>query len=126
MEFGEDQNSINKNFERTKSGKMKNLFLFVIKILGLAFACWFMNVFEMGLWLVDSEVETMENLMRIRLDFLSVVDVLIFVMARTPGVKGAIFTVLDFDDNGLGGFHAGKLRIYITLVWISFTKNEAN
>ena len=62
----------------------------------------------MRLWLVDSEVKTMENLMGIRLDFLSVVDVLIFVMTRTPGVKGAIFTVLDFDDNRLGVFHAGK------------------
>ena len=62
----------------------------------------------MRLWLVDSEVKTMENLMGIRLDFLSVVDVLIFVMARTPGVKRAILTVLDFDDNRLGVFHAGK------------------
>ena len=98
----------------------------MVKILGLAFGGRLMDVLKMRLWLVDSEVETRENLMGISLDFLSVVDVLILVMARAPGVKVAIFTVLNFDDNGLGGFHAGKFRIYITLKWISFTKNEAN
>lgn len=80
---------------------MDDLFFLMIKILGFSFAGGFVNVFEMGLGLVDSEVETRENVMSIGLDFLSVFSVLVLVMPRTPGVKVAIFTVLNLDDNRL-------------------------
>ena len=80
---------------------MDNLFLIMVKILGFAFAGGFVNVFEMGLRLVDSEVETREDVMSIGLDFLSVLSVLVLVVSGTPGVEVAIFAVLNLDDNRL-------------------------
>lgn len=77
----------------------------MIKILGLSFAGRLVDVLEMGLGLINSELEVLEDIVSIGFDFIGVFDIFVLVMPGAPCVEMAVLAVLNLDYHWRGCFH---------------------
>ena len=80
LKFRKNKISIDEDFERAKPGEVDDPFLCVIEVLGLSLACGFINVLQMGGRSIDPKINMLEDGMCIGSDFVSVFDVLVFIM----------------------------------------------